>query len=217
MGAATLWYLLGGCAAIVVYFALLVALVRWSADGPSGQVRQLAPRPYRVTLLDRLRRRHWVLLAHKKYAMYSADRAAVRFLTCLSRWRLVQLHDSVRSSPLMAFRCDFRRLRRDRPIAGLLWCLLHGNAEMQRIAAWLLGQCGSQAVAPALVQLARHPQPSLRREMARGLRRLNAWAELRTIGEHETDPTVLVFSQQRPPKSFESRLAEFLGQPQGSS
>lgn len=217
MDAATMLYFIGACVALMLYGGLLVVLVCWFADRLPTQLREDRPLKYGVTLLDRLRRYKFVRFGHKKFALYSADHAARRFLSRLSRRRLVQLDDSDRWLRLIAYLDDFRRLHRDRPIAGLLWCSLYGDVEMQRIAVWLLGKSGNRAVIPALLRLAPHPQQSIRKEVARSLRRLNAWAELRAISGREADPEVLRFTVQPPPKSFPSRLAQFLGRPDHSA
>ena len=210
MNAASLMVFVGALVALTLYGVLLIGLVSWLADRFPVQPGEVRPTRYRVTLMDRLRRRGFVRIAGKRYALYAADHAAVRFLRRLSRHRLLHLDKPDRWLRLVSFVSDFRRLHHDRPFAGLLWCLLHGDAEMQRLAAWLLGKRGEPSAVPALVRLAGHPQPRLRREAARSLRRLNAWAELRTIAMRETDPLVLRFTAQPPPKSFESRLSKFL-------
>jgi hypothetical protein len=206
----SLFYFLLGWCVLILYGALLVALVCWFADRLPTTFDD-RPTRFRVTLIDLLRRYSFVRFANKKYALYSADHAVSRFLIRLGRVRLLNLDHEHRLLRLVSYRDDFRHVLRSRPIAGLFWCLIYGEAEAQRMAVWLLGKCGDPAAVPALLRLARHPWPALRKEVARSLRRLGAWSELRALAQRESDPIVLRFTVQPPPKSFESRLAQFLG------
>ena len=202
-------YFIAGWVGLILYGALLVALVCWFADRLPTRIDVERRLRYRVTLVDWLRRWNVVQLANKKYSLYSTDQAVTRFLRRLALLRHMRTHQG-KALHLTAFLSDFRRILRDRPVAGLLWCLIYGPPETQRMAVWLLGRCGDHGAVPALLRLGRHPQPLVRKEVARALRRLKAWAELRTMAEHETESLVLRFTEQPIARPFERRLATFL-------
>lgn len=211
MDAASLLFLIAACGVIGLYVILMIALVCWFADRWPITSRQPQQPAYHIRLFDRLRRSGLVRFADKKYALYAADYAAARFLERLSRHRLLNLDHDANGLRLMDYRADFVRVLEDRPVAGLARCLLYGNSEAQRLALWLLGKCDQQGVIPLLMRHGAHESVAVRKEVARGLRRLKAWAELRLLAEKETDPLVLRYTVQPPPKPFRSRLEQFLG------
>jgi hypothetical protein len=108
---------------------------------------------------------------------------------------------------LIALREDFRRMVRPEHLGVVFLWATDRDAEVARLVVWLLGRTHAQAAIPEIVTWRGHTDVRLRREVARALARLNAWAELRTMAATDTDPRVIRLASGRAPKPLSQRLA----------
>lgn len=86
----------------------------------------------------------------------------------------------------------------------------HTNLDdRRRLFIWLRGRLGGKRGAEVIGRYADHPSWRMRKEVARALKRLQGWAELRYLREKETHPIVRRMSKQTPARSFQQRLGAF--------
>lgn len=114
-------------------------------------------------------------------------------------WRLVEL------------RPDFRYAIRHRLIAGLVYAqqFRQPDREGLLVLLWLLGRIKGSLALAVLKPYRRHRDARVRRETARSLRRVEAWAELRTM-RRDPDERVRRLTFPRPMKPFQARLDRFM-------
>lgn len=79
-----------------------------------------------------------------------------------------------------------------------------------RFALWFRGRGGGYAGSAVVARLATHPNPSIRKEVARTLRRLSAWPALREMATHDPNPRIRALASQPPSRPFERRQEQFL-------
>jgi len=113
---------------------------------------------------------------------------------------------------LLALRNEFRAIRRSHPLFGLLWCITRGDSETRQLAIWLFGRVANRHQTSVVAALSHDRDVRIRKEVAKALRRLGAWAELREIAAREDDPIVrrLAESAEAPPREFSERMTRFL-------
>jgi hypothetical protein len=114
------------------------------------------------------------------------------------------------TATLFRYRDNFRRITRERPVSALVVCLASGPREMRQLAIWLLGRMGNRRTVAAIAQLGRDPDPSVRKEVAKALRRLDGWRYLRAMAETDPHPRVRRYANEEPPKLFPDRLRRYL-------
>lgn len=81
--------------------------------------------------------------------------------------------------------------------------------DRRRLFIWLRGRLGGQSGTEVMARFSNHPNWRTRKEVARALKRLHAWAELRTMHEQEQHWRVRNLSRQVPAPSFGQRLSDF--------
>lgn len=102
-----------------------------------------------------------------------------------------------------------RVVRRPAPVA-LSHCLDSACDALQiRFVIWLLGQYESPYSIKSIAARADHPDPRVRSEVVRSLRRLRAWQALRVIELQHWDPATRKLAVPREPAPFEERLDSF--------
>lgn len=79
-----------------------------------------------------------------------------------------------------------------------------------RFAIWLRGRCGGYAGSTVITRFARHPNPYIRKEVARSLRRLSAWPALREMAMHDPEARIRALASQPPSHSYGRRQERFL-------
>ena len=185
----------------IVYFVVASWLYRKLSQST-------AVRPqYRILRGDLLRSDEIFVFDRRKYRRYARDLAVSRFLMTLQDQR--QGGDA--GKPLLAWRDDFRCVAHDQPLAGLVWCLVHGDEQTRRLAVWLLGRCGdSQGISPVACYRWRSER-KLRLTVAKALHRLRARAQLHQMALSESDPWLRDFAAARAIRSFDSQLSGFVG------
>jgi len=156
-----------------------------------------------------------VQMAGRKYFVRRhADFEVQRFLMEVD-FVIRQIHDAGRLHlRLFVLRRDFRQIIDDAPIAGLV-AFVQWQVENFRepqtlsLALWLLGRCKSRFAVPVLALFGDYLDVSVRKEAARGLRRLGAWAEMRALAASEGDTRVRRMLEVPRPRSFAARMKRF--------
>ncbi|MBC8869896.1 MAG: HEAT repeat domain-containing protein [Planctomycetes bacterium] len=134
-----------------------------------------------------------------------------RFLRQLARFSF-RTESSSTLPILLALRKEFRTIRRSRPLFGLVWCITRGDPDTRRLAIWLFGRVANRHQTSVVAPLSHDRDVRIRKEVAKALRRLGAWAELREIATREDDPVVrrIAKSAEAPPREFSERMGRFL-------
>lgn len=84
------------------------------------------------------------------------------------------------------------------------------DADVLRLALWLRGRCGGYAGSATVARLIPLGDPKIRKEVARCLRRLSAWAALRQMATHDPDPRIRALASQPASRPFERRQERYL-------
>lgn len=139
----------------------------------------------------------------RTYACWIVDERVKDFLDKLADWR------SRNPASLFSFRDDFRTIIRLRPIRGLVWCAIYRGVPTRNIAIWLLGRIRNRSVVSVLASFQHDPSPSVRKEVAKALRRMGAWALLREL-RNDSHPVVKRIATERSATPFQQRLFRYL-------
>ena len=91
------------------------------------------------------------------------------------------------------------------------------DPTLRIMAIWLRGRCGGSLGTSSLAKFAtagespsRSPEDDrTRREVARALKRMGAWAPLREMAEHDPDPRIRRIATAQPARPYRQRLAEY--------
>jgi hypothetical protein len=119
--------------------------------------------------------------------------------------------DSPNPSALLRFRRRIREVLQAPPRAVLAYFAAQTrDLASRRLAVWLRGRCRGTLGTMTFDQLWTHADPTLRKELARAFKRMDAWDHLRRIEESDPDPRIRRIARQSSPRSFDSRLAGFL-------
>jgi hypothetical protein len=137
------------------------------------------------------------------YKCLARDEQVEEFLDDLDYWR------TNNASTLLSFREEFRRIIRLRPIRGLVWCAVQRDAPTRTIAIWLLGQIRHPSAISVVSSFGCDPNRRVRKEVAKALRRMGAWKQLRDFAD-DIDPAVKWIATERSAKPFRQRLARYL-------
>ena len=81
--------------------------------------------------------------------------------------------------------------------------------QVIRIAIWLRGRCGGKSGISTVVRFRDARHYGIRKEVARALKRMGAWSELREMARLEIDPRLKRISTAQAPKPFGFRLKTF--------
>ncbi|QDU91608.1 hypothetical protein Pla175_50380 [Pirellulimonas nuda] len=145
-------------------------------------------------------------LGGKKYRLGASG---VRALTLLAGL-VEQTPDRGDVGWLLRRRGDVREIERINPSAALILVVDRAQDDRLRcLAVWLRGRCGGVLGAATVSRLSTSTDRTLRKEAARCLRRLKAWAALRAIAEADPDPQIRALATQSPSVPFTTRLAGF--------
>jgi hypothetical protein len=83
------------------------------------------------------------------------------------------------------------------------------DPTLRILAIWLRGRCGGSLGTASLAEFATAADDRTRKEVARALKRLGAWAPLREMAEHDPDPRIRRIATARPARPYRQRLAEY--------
>lgn len=168
---------------------------------------------FEVRFVDRLRMGHELCHRGRRVGFLNySDHAAIRFIRQLARARAVSRRLGGTAPPLVRFRDDFRQIVRSRPIIGLMGCLFVQDLEVRRLAIWLLGRCGRCRNVGLIAKFRTHPDRSVRKEVARALRHMNAFRELTEFVASENDPRIRRLATLPPRDSYQRRMGRYLEQ-----
>ena len=82
-----------------------------------------------------------------------------------------------------------------------------GDERLRVLAIWLRGRCGGTLGVSAVAHFSTSSSRVLRKEVARCLKRLSAWADLRKMAETDAAPQIRRLATQWPSQPYASRLA----------
>ncbi|HEY4309195.1 MAG TPA: hypothetical protein VGN12_07055 [Pirellulales bacterium] len=147
----------------------------------------------------------------RRVLVTSEDEAAAIVLAGIFERRTTSHLGDQRRPSLLTYRDVFRAILRRGRIAALYRGLASGEPELVQLSLWLIGRMRRRSAIREIIPfIAGHDTRTLR-EAARALRRLGAWAELRTIQEFDLDAKVRCFATPRTARSFDERFSRFAG------
>lgn len=171
-----------------------------------GQERVLQCRP--AWWWRMLKSTGYVVVGSKVRILWPRDTAALEFVRATA-----DLRQQEAGGLFLRARRQFQEIERSRPVTGLLAALDTYDDEQLCLAIWLLGRSGARGTAPVLAAIAEYSSPRARKEIARALRRLCAWPQLRAMERSETDPLVLSQLRARKRELDPSRLRTCISSP----
>jgi hypothetical protein len=83
------------------------------------------------------------------------------------------------------------------------------DPTLRLLAIWLRGRCGGSLGTPILAKFSTHPDVQTRKEVARSLKRMGAWDQLREIATHDANGRIRRIATTQPSKPYRDRLASF--------
>lgn len=86
-----------------------------------------------------------------------------------------------------------------------------GDPVLRLLAIWLRGRCRGSLGTSSLALFATHPDDKIRKEVARALRRMGAWVQLREMADNDTSERIRRMATAEPLRPYRDRLAEFSG------
>jgi hypothetical protein len=139
----------------------------------------------------------------------------IKFLHELERvrWQAIKDCTDERLPPawLIPYRAEFRDIADRQPAWAIRLYLLNCPADMVPIGVWLIGQCGARCRLFDIIEFGNHPNPVVRRHVAKALRRLEAWSRVSAMAKaNPHDPRIVWYARaplaKRP---FGERLKNF--------
>jgi hypothetical protein len=111
---------------------------------------------------------------------------------------------------LLPFRSWIRHLQTLRARAVLSFVVEQTDDKTMRVLAiWLRGRLGGLVGTSTLAAFCQDSDVQTRKEVARALVRLQAWAELREMQKFEMHPRIRNITSTTPTRDYRQRLAEF--------
>ena len=154
-------------------------------------------------------------LSRRRLRVDRWDNQVARFLRNLAAYFRDCADASRPQADLLEARDEFRQIIATRPLAGLALALHQGDGVTKRLAIWLLGKCDARLATSLIVDYRENPDPKVRRAVARALRRLGAWSDLKWFELNDPDTSIqrlaTVLAQR--PRAFSDRLRQFAGPP----
>lgn len=83
------------------------------------------------------------------------------------------------------------------------------NPTLRILAIWLRGRCGGSIGTTSLVKFVSHPDEVTRKEVARALKRMNAWTQLGKIADGDASARIRRIATVQPPRAYKDRVADF--------
>jgi hypothetical protein len=142
----------------------------------------------------------------KRYVAGSSDIRMLRVLTAIrdarpqsaDRFWLVRQRELIRQA---------QALGRKRIISWVIETTK--DPALRTLAIWLRGRWGGTLGIKSVAAFAKHRDEQTRKEVARALRRLGAWVELREMAESDLSERVRRMATPRLARPFEGRLTDF--------
>ena len=79
------------------------------------------------------------------------------------------------------------------------------DPTLRLLAIWLRGRCGGSLGTSSLAKFATHPDEQTRKEVARALKRMGDWVQLRELADDEPNARVRRMATPRPTRSYLQR------------
>ncbi len=83
------------------------------------------------------------------------------------------------------------------------------DPTLRVLAIWLRGRCGGSLGTSSLARFSSHPDDQTRKELARALKRMGAWVQLREMADNDPSARVRRMAATRPSRPYPRRLADF--------
>jgi hypothetical protein len=147
----------------------------------------------------------------RRWFITGADLADGRFVCRIGADRRRALTAGMTPPKLVTFRREFRRIGSRRRIGGLFTCLDQHDPEVVRLGIWIMARTHVTSAISEITPFRQSADVRVRREAARALRRLEAWAELRVVAGQDPDEQVRRLATPIPVKPFHRRLERFAG------
>lgn len=127
---------------------------------------------------------------------------------------LARLHAARPWPPNVYWLLPFRDLLR-RPSAGMIFAYAAQQCrypQLRCLAIWLRGRRGGKIGMHTMAALYRGGDATLRKEVTRALKRMQAWSELRRIQACDPEPRIRRLARQKPPQPYRTRMTQFMQQ-----
>lgn len=139
---------------------------------------------------------------------YRVGPSGIRTLRLLSE--LTEIHSS--SEQRSASRRRDRIRASEMFLSRSVLCLVIDRTDdrwLRLLAIWLRGRVGGSLGTAVVARFATHPDDQTRKEVARALRRMSAWAHLRDMAENDSCARIRRLATTRPAQSYHSRLSRY--------
>jgi hypothetical protein len=145
-------------------------------------------------------------LRGRRYSVGAAGVRTLKLLACM--YRACATNDD-RNWPLR-LRRQIRKVETLDATAVLCLVVERTRHPLLRILAiWLRGRCGGTLGTASIARFANDPDDATRKEVARALRRMQAWGPLQEMADGETDPRIQRLATAPASKPYAQRLANF--------
>jgi hypothetical protein len=115
---------------------------------------------------------------------------------------------------LLSYRCRIEQLWMTLGSRSVLCLVVErtGDPTLRIFAIWLRGHCGGHLGTPIIAQFWRDPDETTRKEVARSLKRLESWSQLRKMAELEPNKRIKKIATAGPSRPYQLRLDRFAEQ-----
>jgi hypothetical protein len=149
---------------------------------------------------------HKVKIGQKEEWLTSHEVWALQVLQYLS----LQRPERSDKTWLIRYRHYIREIERTCPKKSLVLAISQTtNERVCCLAVWLRGRCCGSLGTDAVSKHAQASNESLRKEVARCLKRLSAWEQLRHLSETDPSPRVRRLASQSPSIPYATRFEKF--------
>ena len=151
---------------------------------------------------------HTYRLQGKKYRLRKSGTQTLRFIATLIESMPESQGDR---NWIIPFRDRIRDIERLDAREALTYVTQRTQSENVRcLAVWLRGRCGGQFGAELIGECRSDSNETIRKEVARSLKRMQAWSLLREIEATDASPRVCRMARSTEPRSHEDRVGDFL-------
>lgn len=118
--------------------------------------------------------------------------------TCADRSWPFRLRNQIRKAPTISAR-------------SVLSLVVERTADptLRVLAIWLRGRCGGSLGTASLAKFSTHPDDQTRKEVARALKRMGAWVQLRPMAECDPNPRIRRIATIQASRAYGLRLTDF--------
>jgi hypothetical protein len=149
---------------------------------------------------------HYRLEGKSYIAGYDEER-----VVALMRNLVASSHQATRLDWLLSHRDAIREIDSLKTRAFLSYTISTSSDDrVRRLAIWLRGRCGGYVGNAIVARFAVHNDASIRKEVARSLKRLSAWVALRAMATYDPNPRIRAIASQPAIPSHSRRQSRFL-------